>query len=1062
MASDQTKDPLTLLSNLLLDEQPSTISIPVGERREVVVFFLDIVGFSTLSEKLNNPEKQYTIISQVFAAFSKIIDDHGGKVEKYIGDAILAVWGTDQITEFDAEKAIRSGIEILQKLVAVNETLSSLGIEIQARIGINAGMAVFVPDPSQTPDPRNARSWSVTGDTVNTAQRLESNAKPGTIFISASVREQAGEAFLYEDMGDLTVKGKQHPIHTYQIAGKGTGRKKPWERVELVKHSRMVGRDRELSRLNNHLTIEPELNDDGFAKPHIIGIRAEAGLGKSRLCSEFTAELTIPFLKGQTIAYAQPSNWVWMTLLRDFFHVNEIDPDGYSKLCDKIGSIANETNRNRLQLSMPFLAHLLDLQSPDNKRIQAMDSKIIMQEVKLGIKWILENLAEKQRIVVLLEDYHWIDTASISLLKYLIRTLESLHPVLFLLPYRPSAQLPVFDSDEAVVEDIVLTEIGNEDCRDLLRSMLGSSLPEETEQFLLSRAEGNPFYIEEVVISLVSRGILLREGEHWIVMQPLSEADVPLTLQAIILSRIDNLEQKQKELLKHASVIGRLFLVDVLQQMVQRSSPGIDLEKELNALSQTNLIFEAVDSRERAYIFKHAITREVAYSTFLETQLHDLHRNVAEIMENLFSSSDTYASLIADHWEKSRSAPEKVDQWNMRALKHFSVNYRFEDGIALAEKLLKQLDELPDSVERCKKKYPVWMILIELLANNYEKQLALLEEAEKESRRYELIDQLASILNQFGRFYQNRKQISKAEFYYREAEPLIRSLNDKAMLQRFLIANTYLAFQDLNKELADRYFTEARDYFDELSNLTDFYNIEQFQLMRDIESVYSPEFDELYDKYIKKAHANFDRFLEAHCLTLWGLIFGHRLNFNGAYEKLNQALDIYQQIGILKGCADCYKEIGYYNHYAGTYDLALANSQKALSIFKKLQEPSQVALCIQTIHKSLLRLNRIPEAEEMYRLGIENWQKVNYHWGVVIFKIEAGVFHLRQKSVDRAIQFYDEIVELFDVLTHYGPGQHYVARFRKRLIEAGVDITRLPIPEEYLTADLGLSYLFDW
>ncbi len=1056
-----SSDPLILLSNLLLDEQSPTVAIPIGERREVVVFFLDIVGFTSLAEKLNNPEKQYTIISQVFAAFSKIIDDHGGKVEKYIGDAILAVWGTDQITEFDAEKAVRSGLEILQKLISVNQTLSPLGIEIQARIGINAGMAIFVPDPSQTPDPRNARSWSVTGDTVNTAQRLESNAKPGSILISASVREQAGEAFIYEDKGDLTVKGKQHPIHIYQIAGKGAGRKKPWERVELVKHSRMVGRDKELSRLNNHLTSEPELNDDGFAKPHIIGIRAEAGMGKSRLCSEFTASLTVTLLKGQTIAYAQPSNWVWMTLLRDFFQVNEIDPDGYRKLEEKISSIENEKRRNRLQSSLPFLAHQLDLKSPDSDGIRSMDAKIINQEVKLGIKWLLESLAENNRIVVLLEDYHWIDSASNSLLKYLIRTLESNYPILFLLPYRPSVTLPAIDPDEAILDDIILTEIGNEDCRDLLHSMLGSRLPEETEQFLLSRADGNPFYIEEVVISLVSRGILQQDGKQWLAMQPLSEADVPQTLQAIILSRIDNLELKQKELLKYASVIGRLFLVEVLEQMVARLSPEIDLESELRALSHVNLIFESIDSRERAYLFKHAITRDVAYGTFLDVQLRNLHRIVAEIMEQMFSDTETYAGMIAEHWEKSQAAPEKIDQWNMKALKHYAFNYRFEDGIALGEKLLKRLDDLPDTVDRCKKKYPIAMQLFGLYANFPEKKLALLEDSEHEARKYGLNDQLAIILTRFAHLYDNQKLLDKATQYYLEAEPLVRALKNKEELLSVLINLAYCAFVKTNLDSSNRYLEEALQYFDESSNIADCFNIEQIQILSRVEDAFSPLIDELYEKYIRIGKVKFNRSIVAISLGQWGRFCAIRRDFNGALDKFNSAIEIYQQIGLLDRIADCYYDIGHCYHYAGSYDLAISNSQKAMSMHRKLHDSQQIVWCILTIYKSLLRLNRLPEAEELYRLGIDEARKIHDLNDEVYFKVETGVFYLRQKELDRAVQYYDEIGAMFDILPDYEPMHYFVNRYRKRLIESGVDPVRLPIPEVYLTAQPATD-MFDW
>ena len=168
------------------------------------------------------------------------------------------------------------------------------------------------------------------------------------------------------------------------------------------------------------------------------------------------------------------------------------------------------------------------------------------------------------------------------------------------------------------------------------------------------------------------------------------------------------------------------------------------------------------------------------------------------------------------------------------------------------------------------------------------------------------------------------------------------------------------------------------------------------------------------------------------------------------------------RIGLINGIGDCFSEMGYYHHYAGDYELALSNSQKAISIFRKLNNPPRIAWSLQTIYKSLLRLNRIAEAEEAYRDGIENWRKAHYLWGEIIFRIEAGVYQLRQKNIEKALEFYDGIAAQYDVIPYYGCGQHYLARFRKRLIDNGVDENRLPIPPEYLTAELGLSYLFDW
>ncbi len=667
-----------------------------GERREVVVFFLDIVGFSTLTEKLSDPEQVYSIISGLFSAFSQIIRHHGGKVEKFIGDAIMAAWGTERTSENDSEKAVLAGIEIIEALAQINTILAERKIELQARIGINAGLVVFIPDPE------NPNGWSITGDSVNSAQRLESNALPGTILVSASVRERAGEAFLYEDKGEVIFKGKSIPIHTFRITAKGTGRKKPWERVEIVKRSPIVGRERELTWLREIHNREPEKNWRGGAKHFVTGIKGEPGLGKSRLIHEFTKDTNSIVLKGQTLAFAQPPLWVWSTILRDYFIVPENDTSARNRIEEAVDKIVNgipEADSEELKKRLPFFYRMLSI--PFNReQTTPLDDQTRQVETFLAMKYLLQALAYCSRLIVLLEDTHWLDSSSEKMLSFLFENCETNNPILFICTYRPEGTLPKVHPSYADAAEWELHPIGETDCRKLIRSMLSGDLPENAEHFIVQRADGNPFFVEEVVLSLIARGILQQNEARWVLLRPLTDAEVPLTLNALVLSRIDQLEPILKEVVRRASVVGREFFLDTLLRINQKLGDIEQTGEHLDELERNALLLELPDSDPLAYLFKHAVTRDVAYSTILHRNRKILHGVTAAVMEELYGTSETYSPIILDHLLKAEAEIEKIITWWQRTQKHCKSQQQIRELVDWSERVAQRIRTEPVSEQR--------------------------------------------------------------------------------------------------------------------------------------------------------------------------------------------------------------------------------------------------------------------------------------------------------------------------------------------------------------------------
>ena len=369
----------------------------------------------------------------------------------------------------------------------------------------------------------------------------------------------------------------------------------------MVRKSPMVGRQKELQHLQSVIKADIVSNLRGFAKHRVIGIKGEAGMGKSRLCHEFLNDVDAKILKGSTLPYAQPPYWLWITLLRHHFAIAEGDPNGKTKLdkgletlVDQLSSVDETENlRSNLIKNKPFLGRLLDIEYDDD-RLKKLDDKAKNLETWLSLRYFIQATAYQRQTIVQFEDFHLEDTSSSDALKFIIENTDTKLPVLFICPYRPEGDLPEVHDNYSIKEVIEITSVTDEDCRELLRYMLdGVDLPQTAQQFILERAGGNPFFLEEVLLSLVQKGIIQRKDNQWDLAFPLTEAEIPRTINAVILSRIDDLDPILKEVLKRASVIGLEFLLRVLSQMNQKLADIEGTEAHIEFLARFELILES-------------------------------------------------------------------------------------------------------------------------------------------------------------------------------------------------------------------------------------------------------------------------------------------------------------------------------------------------------------------------------------------------------------------------------------------------------------------------------------
>jgi len=627
-------------------EQSSIDLAPVtGERKHVTVIFADLTGYTAMSEKLD-PEEVKAITSRIFGAISKIVGKYDGFIEKYAGDAVMAIFGIPKAHEDDPIRAIKVAREIHDMVDGISpEVESMVGQAISMHTGINTGLVIT----GEVILERGVHG--VAGDTLNVASRLCSIAKAGEIVVSQEVYRQAFGHFTFESKGPIQVKGKSEPLLVYGVTSSREEPVSPHGFSAL--RAQLIGRKPEMTEL-----VDAVANlKKGTGR--IFSIFGEAGTGKSRLVEELKANVAghgIQWFECHAYPYTQNIPYFpLMDLLNRIFSIEEEDPPETvrQKIESGIGSLVEEADG-----IIPYIGSLYAIDYPEVTGVSPEFWKVKLQET---MKTVLSALALKSPTVFLLENLHWADPSYVKLLRHTL--LEVREPAIVLCVYRPSFSL--FTSHqlkgvENIFREIQLQPLSPTEAQDMLTSLLMTErIPPELRRLVQEKAEGNPFYVEEMVNSLIESEILLRDGESWKLTGPIQDSTISSTIHGIIGGRLDRLEEESKQVLQEASVIGRSFLFEILQK-ISTLHQGID--RCMRSLEQMDFIRTKALHPELEYVFKHALTQEVAYKGLLKSHRREIHERIALVMEQLFSDRllECYEAL-AYHFSKGSSVLKAVE-----------------------------------------------------------------------------------------------------------------------------------------------------------------------------------------------------------------------------------------------------------------------------------------------------------------------------------------------------------------------------------------------------------------
>ncbi|HEX6381562.1 MAG TPA: adenylate/guanylate cyclase domain-containing protein, partial [Acidimicrobiia bacterium] len=523
------------------------------ERRQVTVLFADVVGFTPLSERFD-PEIVHEMMDGCLALLAREVERYGGRVNAFMGDGVMALFGAPLAEEDHAIRALHAALAIQEHLPRYSEDVQRrFGADLRMRIGVNSGLVLAGGMGEGT-----SVEYTALGDTINMAARLESAASPGGVLAGESTYRAAGDAFSWQPVGPLTLKGKSEPVVAYEPIAASEGQSR-FEALAQRGLTSFVGRQAEFDALLR--AWERAAAGHG----QIVSIVGEAGLGKSRLLHEFKTEMAkreAPLFEGSCFTYGEAISYLpFLEIVRKVVGIDPTAPaDQANTLLD--GHLARRALGPE---SAPYLHHLLG-QEPGDDLLARQSASVIRQRTLDAVRDLLLAEAAEDALALVVEDVHWIDKASEDLLSVLVEAISDA-PVLLLLVYRPeylrawgdvayhaevnlsrlgganSAAMVRAILNKSYAQRVSLERLSDEDSQAMIRQLLGTTtIPAELERLVESHADGNPLFIEELIRDLVESGHLVRDGEGYALTRKAEEINLPTTVGGLFLSRTDRLE----------------------------------------------------------------------------------------------------------------------------------------------------------------------------------------------------------------------------------------------------------------------------------------------------------------------------------------------------------------------------------------------------------------------------------------------------------------------------------------------------------------------------------------
>jgi class 3 adenylate cyclase/tetratricopeptide (TPR) repeat protein len=943
------------------------------QRKQITVLFGDVSGFTAMSETMD-AEDVTELMNALWERLDRAIAEYAGTIDKHIGDEVMALWGAETAREEDPEQAIRAALAMQAELAAFCDEQH---LELALRIGINTG-------PVLLGQVGTIGEFTAMGDTVNTASRLEQAAPLGGTLVSHATYRHVRGIFDVRPLEPLKVKGKRDALQAYQVLG---ARPRAFRRgtrgVEGVE-TRMVGREAELQQLRDALrrTI-------GSNKRQVVTITGEAGVGKSRLLYEF--ENWADLLPAELLLFKGRASWATQGmpygLIRDLiaFRFEIKDSDAGALVRSKLvqGIVEGLGQEGQGEFKGHFIGHLLGFDFRSSPHLQEVedDARQLHDRALVYLTEYFRSMLARQPVCILLEDLHWADHSSLDLLDSLSLAMAG-RPWLIVCAARPSLfeRRPHWGEGQSFHTRLELRSLPEQDSRRLVEEILQKveHVPDTLRELVVGRAEGNPFYVEELIKMLIEDGVIVKGAERWHVETGrLTGVPVPPTLTGVLQARLDRLPPEERVAMQQASVVGRRFWDRAVVRI--RGSEGGETDEEevldaLSALRDREMVFQRRASAfagTREYIFKHAILREVTYESVLKRVRRAYHGLIAEwLIAQSGERASEYTGLVADHLEAAGQTAEAITYLRRageRAAEQFAnaeaVDY-FGRALTLAE-----VDDTPERV-----------------AMRYELLLG----------REQVFDLLGSRKSQLQDVTALKELAEKLDDDQKRAETALRQAHYE------MATGNYPASEAAARE-AIRLAQLALDPSSEATG----------RLRRGRALLALGESEAAQAQFEQGIHlaqkASLLR-LEADCLRGLGSFQHVQGDYAKTREFYHKALDLHRESGDRRGESAALLDIGSTHYSQGNYVEASAHIGAACSLIAGMGDRHAEAVSLNTLGNITASLGDLSEARARYEQALRIHQQVGNRRGegivtnnLAFLQWELGDYHRAWDGLEQSL-----------------------------------------------------------
>ena len=975
-----------------------------GERRNVTILFCDVKGSTAAAEKLD-PEEWAEIMNGAFEHLIAPVYRYEGTLARLMGDAVLAFFGAPIAHEDDPERAILAGLAITREIRPyADQVKRKWGVDLDVRVGINTGLVVVGEFGSDM-----RLEYTAMGDAVNLAARMEQNAEPGTVLVSEHTHDMVEPLFDFQDRDTITVKGKEDPVAVYRVLGRKAkpGQLRGIEGLD----SPMVGRDAELATLRG--AVDAVRRGTG----RVASVMAEAGLGKSRLVAELRQQLDaedvlehIGWHEGRSLSYQTSTPYAPVAEL--ISRVAEL-PSAPDERREALRRCVDEVVGEAADQVFPYLASLLGLALDDDERerVKYQEPSDLARHVRNAVVVFTEYLCQRRPQVFVFEDLHWADSASLEVVDALTRVPERASLMLVLV-FRPRRQEPSWQIHETTARElshrytpITLQPLGESDARDLVASLLRiEGLPESLRALILEKAEGNPFYVEEVIRSLLDTGAIVQKDEHFVATREIEDIELPETLAALLNTRLDTLDDTARAVAQTASVLGRAFEFDTLASVFE---PLDALNEALRVLQQRGLVREKARVPTRRYAFKHVLTQEAAYESVLLKDRRALHKRVADVLVRIDPDA---VQEIARHYMAARE-PEVALPYVVQAGEQAAAAYSVPEAIGYFDQAIQILESGVPSAGLARRAFEGRGLALELIMD-----------IEKAVAHYEAMAEFASAAgygpmevsahNKLGNLYAN---------YLGDLETSTRHLDQAEALAVAVDCKEGLAEGSMVRcviHTVQAEFDEAYAFLDRAVKIGESLEAEEPVLYGSTHIsntlVLMTEFDRAATKVretiqLAESYGNLKYLAELKALA-FPMVLMREGDVDGAVAAATEAAEIAEQIGAAMPLCEASVTLGKIATTQGRLEQAVALNERAVAAGRATGVPFLEGMALCTLGTSYLHVSErlTDKVVEAHTQALETMKKPGGKAFAAMNWTEVGMCALQMGKPDSALGLFEQ------------------------------------------------------